>query len=81
MACLMSEVIETPLPASPRNHWWWRPGWAEGRPLSPAWLSDAIDPTSRDQAAPTQLQAGLTGKRQRALAAIVHADPDAVDRT
>lgn len=27
----MSEVIETPLPASVRNHWWWRPGWAEGR--------------------------------------------------
>jgi 2'-5' RNA ligase len=27
----MSEVIETPLPAAVRNHWWWRPGWAEGR--------------------------------------------------
>jgi 2'-5' RNA ligase len=27
----MSDVIETPLPPSVRNHWWWRPGWAEGR--------------------------------------------------
>lgn len=27
----MSDVIETPLPASMHNHWWWRPGWAEGR--------------------------------------------------
>jgi 2'-5' RNA ligase len=27
----MSDVIETPLPASMRNHWWWRPGWTTGR--------------------------------------------------
>ncbi|HUC23864.1 MAG TPA: 2'-5' RNA ligase family protein [Streptosporangiaceae bacterium] len=27
----MSDVIETPLPASLRNHWWWRPGWTTGR--------------------------------------------------
>jgi hypothetical protein len=27
----MSDVIETPVPDSLRNHWWWRPGWAEGR--------------------------------------------------
>lgn len=27
----MSDVIETPLPDGVRNHWWWRPGWAEGR--------------------------------------------------
>src|SRR5690348_7434574 len=30
-ACPMSDVIETPLPASLRNHWWWRPGWTTGR--------------------------------------------------
>ena len=27
----MSDVIETPVPASVRNHWWWRPGWTTGR--------------------------------------------------
>ena len=27
----MSEVIETPIPETVRNHWWWRPGHAEGR--------------------------------------------------
>jgi 2'-5' RNA ligase len=27
----MSEVIETPIPAAVRDHWWWRPGWAKGR--------------------------------------------------
>lgn len=27
----MSDVIESPLPASVRNHWWWRPGWTTGR--------------------------------------------------
>ena len=27
----MSEVIGTPLPPSVRSHWWWRPGWADGR--------------------------------------------------
>jgi 2'-5' RNA ligase len=27
----MSNAIETPIPPSMRNHWWWRPGWREGR--------------------------------------------------
>lgn len=27
----MSDVIETPLPAGLRNHWWWRPGWTTDR--------------------------------------------------
>ena len=27
----MSEAIETPLPAAVRDHWWWRPGWGQGR--------------------------------------------------
>jgi hypothetical protein len=27
----MSDMIEPPLPASVRNHWWWRPGWTAGR--------------------------------------------------
>jgi hypothetical protein len=27
----MSEVVETPPPEAVRNHWWWRPGHAEGR--------------------------------------------------
>ena len=27
----MSDVIETPVPASVRSHWWWRPGWTTGR--------------------------------------------------
>ena len=27
----MSDVIETPLPPSLRNHWWWRPRWKTGR--------------------------------------------------
>jgi hypothetical protein len=27
----MSDVIETPLSESVRNHWWRRPGWTEGR--------------------------------------------------
>lgn len=54
----MSEVIETPLPAAVRDHWWWRPGWAEGRHFYACHLTLDDQPELR----------GLVADYQKALA-------------
>jgi len=55
----MSNVIETPLPASVRNHWWWRPGWAEGRHFYACHLTLDDQPKLRQLVA--DYQEALTG--------------------
>jgi 2'-5' RNA ligase len=55
----MSDVIETPLPPSVRNHWWWRPGWAEGRHLYACHLIPDDQPRLRELVA--DYQQALTG--------------------
>jgi 2'-5' RNA ligase len=55
----MSEVIETSLPQSLRNHWWWRPGWAEGRHFYACHLTLNDQPQLRELVA--EYQKALTG--------------------
>jgi 2'-5' RNA ligase len=55
----MSDVIETPLPLSVRNHWWWRPGWAEGRHFYACHLTLDDQPELRELVA--GYQQALTG--------------------
>ena len=55
----MSEAIETPLPASMRNHWWWRPGWREGRHIYACHLTLDDQPQLRELVA--YYQQALTG--------------------
>src|SRR6516225_1357107 len=55
----MSETIETPLPASVRNHWWWRPGWREGRHFYACHLTLDDQPQLRELVA--DYQQALTG--------------------
>jgi hypothetical protein len=50
----MSEAIETPLPASMRNHWWWRPGWREGRHIYACHLTFDDQPQLRELVADYQ---------------------------
>lgn len=57
----MSGVIEAPLPASLRNHWWWRPGWAEGRHFYACHLTMDDQPQLRELAA--EYQKALAGVR------------------
>lgn len=60
----MSDVIETPLPPSVRNHWWWRPGWAEGRHFYACHLTLDDQPKLRD----------LIADYQQALTAVPEVD-------
>ena len=55
----MSEAIETPLPVSVRNHWWWRPGWREGRHFYACHLTLDDQPQLRELVA--DYQQALTG--------------------
>jgi 2'-5' RNA ligase len=55
----MSEAIETPLPVSVRNHWWWRPGWREGRHIYACHLTLDDQPQLRELVA--YYQQALTG--------------------
>jgi 2'-5' RNA ligase len=55
----MSDVIEEPLPPSVRNHWWWRPGWAEGRHFYACHLTLDDQPQLRELVA--HYQQPLTG--------------------
>jgi len=58
----MSETIETPLPASVRNHWWWRPGWREGRHFHACHLTLDDQPQLRELVADyQQALTGMTG--------------------
>jgi 2'-5' RNA ligase len=50
----MSDVIETPLPASVRNHWWWRPGWSAGRHFYACHMTMDDQPQLRDLVADYQ---------------------------
>lgn len=43
----MSEVLEGPLSPGLRNHWWWRPGWAEGRHFYACHLTPGDQPQLR----------------------------------
>jgi hypothetical protein len=55
----MSEAIETPIPETVRNHWWWRPGHAEGRHFWACHLILDDQPQLRQLAA--DYQQALTG--------------------
>lgn len=55
----MSEAIETPIPETVRNHWWWRPGHAEGRHFYACHLILDDQPKLRQLAADSQQ--ALTG--------------------
>lgn len=55
----MSKAIETPLPAAVRDHWWWRPGWAEGRHFYACHLTLDDQPELRGLVA--DYQQGLEG--------------------
>jgi 2'-5' RNA ligase len=50
----MSDVIETPLPASVRNHWRWRPGWSAGRHFYACHMTMDDQPQLRDLVADYQ---------------------------
>lgn len=58
----MSDVIETPLPPSVRNHWWWRPGWAEGRHFYACHLTLDDQPQLRELVA--EYQQALAGMQE-----------------